>query len=182
MAGFFYCSNAELSGVHELVRVLFEFLFTLTGAEIRRLPAFIRFEFTLLVHFHATNRIDHKLLLRSMIRWIEEAFAGMAADGACDQLPIACLISASRSSGCSSPMESRNRSCGVREPGPSLDARCSIRLSTPPSEVARVKTFTFEMIFIAASCPAFTRIDIMPPNADICFFATAWPGSSPSPG
>src|SRR3954468_20574168 len=80
MAGFFYCSNAELSGVHELVRVLFEFLFTLTGAEIRRLPAFIRFEFTLLVHFHATNRIDHKLLLRSMIRWIEEAFAGMAAD------------------------------------------------------------------------------------------------------
>ena len=34
-------------------------------------------------------------------------------------------------------MESRIRFCGVRDVGPSTLARCSIRLSTPPSDVAR---------------------------------------------
>ena len=47
--------------------------------------------------------------------------------------------SAIRSSGCSRPIESRSSVSGVRVSGPSIDCRCSIRLSTPPRLVARVK-------------------------------------------
>ena len=42
--------------------------------------------------------------------------------------------------GCSRPTETRKRPCGVRLSGPSIEARCSIRLSTPPRLVARVKS------------------------------------------
>ena len=42
-----------------------------------------------------------------------------------------------RSSTSSAPTESRSRFGGAGEVGPSTEARCSIRLSTPPSEVAR---------------------------------------------
>src|SRR5947207_3037683 len=79
-------------------------------------------------------------------------------------------------------MESRSRSCGVFESGPSLDARCSIKLSVPPSEVARVNSSTRETTFIAAPRRPFTRIDIIPPKPDTCFLATACPASLFRPG
>ena len=41
-------------------------------------------------------------------------------------------------------------------PGPSIDARCSIKLSTPPRLVARMKIFVFAATFIAASRPPLT--------------------------
>ena len=56
------------------------------------------------------------------------------------QPPSAWSRSAIRSSTCSRPIDIRSRPCGVRLCGPSIDARCSIRLSTPPRLVARVKS------------------------------------------
>ena len=41
----------------------------------------------------------------------------------------------------SMPTERRSRSGGTGVPGPSIEARCSIRLSTPPSEVARFQSY-----------------------------------------
>ena len=43
-------------------------------------------------------------------------------------------------------------------------ARCSMRLSTPPSEVARFHSFVFAATAIAACSPPATRIDSIPPN------------------
>src|SRR5881392_3543982 len=79
----------------------------------------------------------------------------------------ACRRSAIRSSLCSSPTESRRSVGGVFDVGPSLDWRCSIRLSTPPNDVARVKTFVFAATPSASSRPPFTRNDIIPPKSDI---------------
>ena len=44
--------------------------------------------------------------------------------------------SAIKSSGCSNPTDTRNRSTGVCDSSPSATARCSIKLSTPPKLVA----------------------------------------------
>ena len=63
-----------------------------------------------------------------------------------------------------------------------LEARCSIRLSTPPSEVARFHNCTRAAASIAARSPPFTRIDSMPPKPDIWRAATACPGCEGSPG
>src|SRR5205807_947573 len=84
--------------------------------------------------------------------------------------------SAPRSSGSSSPTESRSRSGGHGESGPSTEARCSIRLSTPPSEVARFHSSTLAAAAMAACSPPLTRIDSMPPKPVIWRAATAWPG------
>ncbi len=48
--------------------------------------------------------------------------------------------SAIRSPAASMPTDRRSRSSGTGEEGPSVVRRCSMRLSTPPSEVARLKT------------------------------------------
>src|SRR5271154_2150305 len=62
------------------------------------------------------------------------------------------------------PTESRNKSAGTGVPAPSIEARCSMRLSTPPSEVARFQISTRAAVAIAASSPPVTRIDTIPPN------------------
>ena len=54
---------------------------------------------------------------------------------------------------CSRPMDNRKRPSGEVVPAPSIDARCSIKLSTPPRLVARVKIFVFAATRIAASRP-----------------------------
>ena len=56
--------------------------------------------------------------------------------------------------------EAFRRSCS----GPSIDARCSIKLSTPPRLVARVKIFVFAATDIAASRPSFTSNESIPPK------------------
>src|ERR1700742_238683 len=59
--------------------------------------------------------------------------------------------SAMRSSVSSMPTESRSRSGGHGVSGPSTEARCSIRLSTPPSEVARFQICTRAAVLILAA-------------------------------
>ena len=75
----------------------------------------------------------------------------------------ACSRSAIRSSAVSMPMERRSRSRGVGVDGPSMLARCSIMLSTPPSEVARLNTFTCAAVAIAAGSPCRCLKDSIPP-------------------
>src|SRR3954453_10749745 len=94
----------------------------------------------------------------------------------------ACVKSSTRSSACSSPTETRSRFSAFRLPTPSLDARCSIRLSVPPSDVARVKIFVFAVTACASARPPRTLNDNMPPNDDICRAAIAWPACDSSPG
>ena len=97
--------------------------------------------------------------------------------------PSACSRSAMRSAGDSRPTERRSRSGGQGVPAPSTLARCSIRLSTPPSEVARFQISTLAAVRIAAASPALIRTDNMPPNPPcICLAATAWPRSDCRPG
>ena len=60
-----------------------------------------------------------------------------------------------RSSASSMPADSRNKSGGQGESGPSTEARCSIRLSVPPSEVARFQIATFAAVAMAACLAAF---------------------------
>src|SRR5258708_28747025 len=79
----------------------------------------------------------------------------------------ACARSSIRSCGCSRPIDSLNRFWGMRDLTPSLDARCSMRLSTPPRDVARVKIRVLEVTDNASSRPPLTRIDIIPPKSDI---------------
>ncbi len=73
----------------------------------------------------------------------------------------------------SSRLRSRDRSITAANlratscPGPSIDARCSIKLSTPPKLVARIKIFVFAAAFIAASRPPLTSKESIPPNIDI---------------
>jgi hypothetical protein len=50
--------------------------------------------------------------------------------------------SATRSAAASMPTDRRSRSSGTGEDGPSMLRRCSMRLPTPPSEVARLNTRT----------------------------------------
>ena len=58
-------------------------------------------------------------------------------------------------------------------------ARCSIRLSTPPSDVARFHSPTLAAVAIAARSPPLTRTDSMPLKPPvICFFAVAWPAKA----
>ena len=52
------------------------------------------------------------------------------------------------------PVDSRSRSGGQGVPGPSTEARCSIRLSTPPSEVARFHKLTRAAVAIAGALAA----------------------------
>ncbi len=67
--------------------------------------------------------------------------------------------------------------------GPSTLARCSIRLSTPPMEVARFQSCTFAAVAMAAASPPFTLMDSMPPKPPvICRAAISWPGKFVSPG
>src|SRR6266567_8649872 len=95
----------------------------------------------------------------------------------------ACSISAIRSSTCSTPIDRRTRSAGHCVPGPSTLARCSARLSTEPSEVARLNTRNLAVKAFAASSPLLRRSDIIPPTSPrICFAATACPGFVASPG
>src|SRR5581483_8885321 len=70
---------------------------------------------------------------------------------------IACSRSPIRSSVLSRPTDRRSRSGVHGEPGPSMLARCSIRLSTPPSEVARFQMRTLAAVATAAASPPFTR-------------------------
>ena len=69
---------------------------------------------------------------------------------------------------------------------PAVDAmlaRCSIRLSTPPSEVARFHSCTLAAVAMAATSPPFTRTDSMPPKPPrIWRAAVAWPGCAARPG
>ena len=96
---------------------------------------------------------------------------------------IAAVRSAIRSPGSSIPTESRSRSGAPGCPAPSTEARCSIRLSTPPSEVARFQTSTRAAAAIAAAAPPRTRMLSMPPKPPIiCRVATACPGWPGRPG
>ena len=98
-------------------------------------------------------------------------------------LSSAASRSAIRSPGASMPTDSRSRSSGTGEDGPSEPRLCSIRLSTPPSEVARLNTRTAASTSRAAPAPPATRMDSMPPNPPfICRAAISWPGWSGSPG
>ena len=73
---------------------------------------------------------------------------------------------------------------GRAMPAPSTLARCSIRLSTPPSEVARFHSFDAGGRGDGRGLAALARaIDSMPPKPPcICRAATAWPGWVGSPG
>ena len=94
-------------------------------------------------------------------------------DEAFAQLRMAQLYGGAVPSPFSRPTDTRSRPCGVLLSGPSIDARCSIRLSTPPRLVARVKMSTLAASAIAASLPPLTSKDSMPPKPDICFLASA---------
>src|SRR5947207_838782 len=86
----------------------------------------------------------------------------------------ACSISSIRSSKCSMPIDRRTRSAGHSVPGPSTLARCSARLSTDPSEVARLNTRRLAVNAFAAVSPPAKRSDIIPPKPPrICLAATA---------
>src|SRR5258708_15828365 len=86
----------------------------------------------------------------------------------------ACSRSPIRSAASSIPTDSRRRSAGAGDSGPSIEARCSIRLSTPPSDVARFQTATRAAVAIAALSPPATRMLSMPPKPpDIWRAATA---------
>src|SRR5215831_11062438 len=97
--------------------------------------------------------------------------------------PSAASRSATRSRGSSMPMDRRSRSPVTGDDGPSVLWRCSMRLSTPPREVARLNTRTDASTALARSGPPATRIDSIPPNPPpIWRAATAWPGCEASPG
>ena len=77
----------------------------------------------------------------------------------------------------------RNRSAGAGVPAPSTLARCSIRLSVPPSEVARFQTCVFAATATAAASPPRARMDSMPPKPPFIWRrAISWPGLDGSPG
>ena len=66
--------------------------------------------------------------------------------------------------------------------GPSTDARCSIKLCVPPKLVARMNTLVPAATRIAFAAEPFTRNDITPPDINICWLATSYPGCVASPG
>ena len=81
------------------------------------------------------------------------------------------------SSAFSMPTETRSRFSGTTLLGPSTVARCSMRLSTPPSEVAGTKSrVRVATRFAAPASPATSRESIAPKPLVIWRFATAWPG------
>ena len=81
------------------------------------------------------------------------------------------------------PTETRSRFSGTTLCGPSTVARCSIRLSTPPSEVAGTKSRVRVATRFASAAPPATRSEsIAPKPLVICRFATACPGWDSSPG
>src|SRR6185436_7303591 len=90
--------------------------------------------------------------------------------------------SSTRSSACSSPTDKRSRFSAVVLPGPSLELRCSIRLSTLPREVARVKRRTLAVTARASARVPRTRKESMPPKADIWRRAMSWTGWDSRPG
>ncbi len=52
--------------------------------------------------------------------------------------------------------------------------RCSMRLSTPPSEVARLNTRTAGSTARACPVPPASRIDSIPPNPPCIWRAAIW--------
>ena len=81
------------------------------------------------------------------------------------------------------PTETRSRFAGTTLCGPSTVARCSMRLSTPPSEVAGTKSrVRVATRFAVPASPVTSRESIAPKPPVIWRFATAWPGWDSSPG
>src|SRR6266496_3873205 len=85
--------------------------------------------------------------------------------------------SATRSSGCSSPIERRRRPSGARVLSPSTEARCSTRLSGPPRLVARAKRRRRAATANARGRPPGTTKESIPPGAAIWVEAIWKPGS-----
>jgi NAD(P)-dependent dehydrogenase (short-subunit alcohol dehydrogenase family) len=86
-----------------------------------------------------------------------------------------------RSSRSSIPTLKRTRLAGGSSVEPAVDKwviteGSSIKLSTPPSDSARVKTSVDSQTLRAASTPPFTVKLTMPPKSLICVRATSWPG------
>ena len=69
-------------------------------------------------------------------------------------------ISASRSAGVSSPTDRRTSPSGTGLSAPSTGLRCSIRLSTPPSEVAWMNTLVAAAKRRAASNPHRAGVEV----------------------
>src|SRR4029453_18598273 len=95
--------------------------------------------------------------------------------------------SATRSSGCSTPTDSRTRSAGTSASVPAtlawvISPGSSIRLSTPPRLSARVNPSVAAASRLAASTPPAGRKATMPPKAAICLAASSCPGSPGRPG
>ena len=65
-------------------------------------------------------------------------------------------------------MERRSSVSGVRVSGPSIDCRCSIKLSTPPRLVARVKILVWFGSAIAAARSPLSSKESIPPKRLIC--------------
>jgi pimeloyl-ACP methyl ester carboxylesterase len=94
--------------------------------------------------------------------------------------------SATRSVGDSIPTESRTRLRGAANGASAVDAcviraGCSIRLSTPPRDSARVKSFVREQSATASSSDS-ARKQTMPPKSRIWRRAVSWPGWEGKPG
>jgi len=101
-------------------------------------------------------------------------------------LTSAASRSATRSAGASIPTESRTRLRGAANGASRVDAcviraGCSMRLSTPPSDSASVKTLVREQSATASSSDA-ARKETMPPKSRIWRRADAWPGWEGRPG
>ena len=122
-------------------------------------------------------RVDHALDIRGKIVGVtfrstaamtaarmpvfsgEAIVSGGIVRAAAGTLSSARERSAMRSMGLSRPIERRRRSAGIGEEAPSVVRRCSMRLSTPPSEVPRVKTRT-----PASTASAAARIPLSQPT------------------
>src|SRR5262245_23296837 len=94
--------------------------------------------------------------------------------------------SSTRSSADSRPTERRIRFFGAANGASAVEAcviraGCSIRLSTPPSDSASLKTFV-RATSATASSSVSTRKEIIPPKSRICLAAIAWPGCVGKPG
>src|SRR3989440_281446 len=92
-----------------------------------------------------------------------------------------------RSSALSMPTDSRTSAGSTASGEPAADAcvisaGCSISDSTAPSDSASVNSRVVATSLIAASSPAATVNDTMPPKSRICRRATSWPGWLGRPG
>ena len=89
-----------------------------------------------------------------------------------------------RSPASSTPTDRRSRSGGHGVPGPSMLARCSIRLSTPPSDVARFHSSTRAAVAIAARSPPLHahRQHAAEAARHLLLAPAAWPAKEGRPG